>query len=76
LLAAPEAQDTRSAPRAGIILSLAARYRPIFYAYLSGREISELSAGMHGLSASATLERLAPLIEQLRAARCARVVRG
>jgi ABC-type multidrug transport system ATPase subunit len=38
---------------------------PIFYAYLSGREILELSAGMHGLDVPTTLERLAPLVDKL-----------
>jgi ABC-type multidrug transport system ATPase subunit len=37
----------------------------VFYAYLSGREILELSAGIHGLDPKATLERLTPLIESL-----------
>ena len=39
---------------------------PVFYSYLSGREVLELSAGMHGLDAQATLDRLAPLIAQLK----------
>ncbi len=38
---------------------------PVFYSYLSGRETLELSAGMHGLDPAATLERLAPLVENL-----------
>jgi ABC-type multidrug transport system ATPase subunit len=38
---------------------------PVFYSYLSGRETLELSAGMHGLDPQATLDRLAPLVEQL-----------
>jgi ABC-type multidrug transport system ATPase subunit len=38
---------------------------PIFYAYLSGREILELSAGMHGLDVPSTLTRLAPVVERL-----------
>ena len=41
---------------------------PIYYPYLSGREILELSAGMHGLDASATLARLAPLVDRLQLA--------
>jgi ABC-type multidrug transport system ATPase subunit len=41
---------------------------PIFYSYLSGREILELSAAMHGLDPKATLERLGPTIAQLRLA--------
>jgi len=41
---------------------------PIFYSYLSGREILELSAAMHGLDVAATLDRIAPLIGQLRLA--------
>src|SRR6516165_12385029 len=39
---------------------------PIFYSYLSGREILELSAAMHGLDPKATLERLGPTIARLR----------
>ena len=38
---------------------------PVFYSYLSGREILELSAGMHGLAAAATLARIAPLVARL-----------
>lgn len=38
---------------------------PVFYAYLSGREILLLSAGLHDLDPTLTVERLAPLIEQL-----------
>jgi ABC-type multidrug transport system ATPase subunit len=41
---------------------------PIFYSYLSGREILELSAAMHGLHPKATLDRLGPTIAQLRLA--------
>ncbi len=41
---------------------------PVFYSYLSGREILELSAGMHGLDVTATLQRMAPVIAQLRMA--------
>ena len=39
---------------------------PVFYSYLSGREILELSAAMHGLDVPAALARLAPTIEALR----------
>jgi ABC-type multidrug transport system ATPase subunit len=39
---------------------------PIFYSYLSGREILELSAAMHGLDPKATLDRLGPTIARLR----------
>ena len=38
---------------------------PVFYSYLSGREILELSAGMHGLNPEQELSRLATLIERL-----------
>ena len=38
---------------------------PVFYSYLSGRDILELSAGMHGLEGAVTLKRLAPLIGRL-----------
>ncbi|HEV2666118.1 MAG TPA: ABC transporter ATP-binding protein, partial [Blastocatellia bacterium] len=41
---------------------------PVFYSYLSGREILELSAGMHGLNVKAAMDRLAPLIARLRLA--------
>ncbi len=41
---------------------------PVFYAYLSGREILELSAAMHALDARAALERIEPLIATLRLA--------
>ena len=39
---------------------------PVFYSYLSGREILELSAAMHGLDVPVALARLAPTIEALR----------
>src|ERR1700712_3858182 len=38
---------------------------PVFYTYLSGREILQLSAGLHDLDPAITLQGLAPLIEQL-----------
>ena len=38
---------------------------PVFYSYLSGREVLELSAGMHGLDVDASLLRLVPLIARL-----------
>jgi len=41
---------------------------PIFYSYLSGREILELSAAMHGLNPGETLDRIAPVIAKLRLA--------
>jgi len=41
---------------------------PEFYSYLSGREVLELSAAMHGLDVRATLDRIAPLIAKLRLA--------
>jgi len=41
---------------------------PIFYSYLSGRELLELSAAMHGLDVGATMERMAPMIARLRLA--------
>jgi ABC-2 type transport system ATP-binding protein len=41
---------------------------PVFYSYLSGREILELSAAMHGLDATATVDRMAPIIAKLRLA--------
>jgi ABC-type multidrug transport system ATPase subunit len=41
---------------------------PVFYSYLSGREMLALSAAMHGLDAAAALERLAPTTARLRLA--------
>jgi ABC-2 type transport system ATP-binding protein len=39
---------------------------PVFYSYLSGREVLELSAAMHGLDPAETLHRLAPIMAKLR----------
>src|SRR5215510_6180083 len=39
---------------------------PVFYSYLTAREVLELSAGMHGLDIKATMDRMAPLIARLR----------
>jgi ABC-2 type transport system ATP-binding protein len=41
---------------------------PVFYSYLSGREVLELSAAMHGLDLVTTSLRMKPLIAQLRLA--------
>jgi len=41
---------------------------PVFYSYLSGREILELSAAMHGLNVAEAMERLTPTIARLRLA--------
>jgi ABC-type multidrug transport system ATPase subunit len=41
---------------------------PVFYSYLSGREILELSAGMHGLDVKAAMDRVKPLTARLRLA--------
>jgi ABC-2 type transport system ATP-binding protein len=41
---------------------------PVFYSYLSGREVLELSAAMHGLDVRQTMTRVGPLIAQLRLA--------
>jgi ABC-2 type transport system ATP-binding protein len=38
---------------------------PVFYSYLSGREILELSAGMHDLDPTVAVGRLEPLIKRL-----------
>ena len=38
---------------------------PVFYSYLSGQEVLELSAAMHGLEPDATIARLRPLIERM-----------
>jgi ABC-type multidrug transport system ATPase subunit len=39
---------------------------PIFYSYLSAREILELSAAMHGLDSDETMSRLDPLIARMK----------
>lgn len=39
---------------------------PIFYSYLSGWEILELSAAMHGLNVPAAMRRMTPVMTQLR----------
>jgi ABC-type multidrug transport system ATPase subunit len=39
---------------------------PVFYSYLSGREVLELSASMHGLDPKATIDRVLPLIDRMR----------
>lgn len=41
---------------------------PIFYSYLSGREVLELSAAMHGLDVRTAMARIAPLMARLRLA--------
>jgi len=41
---------------------------PVFYSYLSGREVLELSAAMHGLDVAATMARIEPLMRELRLA--------
>jgi ABC-type multidrug transport system ATPase subunit len=38
----------------------------VFYSYLSGWEILELSAAMHGLDVKPTMKRISPLISRLR----------
>src|SRR5215470_4408858 len=39
---------------------------PVFYSYLSGQEVLELSAAMHGLDVRAAMSRIAPIIAKLR----------
>jgi ABC-2 type transport system ATP-binding protein len=39
---------------------------PVFYSYLSGYEVLELSAAMHGLDVSATMSRISPILSKLR----------
>jgi ABC-2 type transport system ATP-binding protein len=39
---------------------------PAFYSYLSGREVLELSAAMHGRDVRATMDRIAPIMAKLR----------
>jgi ABC-type multidrug transport system ATPase subunit len=41
---------------------------PVFYSYLSGREVLELSAAMHGLDADTAVNRITPIIAKLRLA--------
>src|SRR5713226_10072443 len=41
---------------------------PVFYSYLSGREVLELSAAMHGLDAQTAIDQMAPVIAKLRLA--------
>jgi ABC-2 type transport system ATP-binding protein len=41
---------------------------PVFYSYLSGREVLDLSAAMHGLDPIETTGRITPLIAKLRLA--------
>ena len=41
---------------------------PVFYSYLSGRELLELSAGMHGLDVEAAMDWIVPLAMRLRLA--------
>jgi ABC-type multidrug transport system ATPase subunit len=38
---------------------------PVFYSYLSGMEVLELSAGMHGLDVKEAIAGLSPLIERM-----------
>jgi ABC-2 type transport system ATP-binding protein len=38
---------------------------PVYYSYMSGREVLALSAAMHGLDVNQTMKRLDPLIESL-----------
>lgn len=39
---------------------------PVFYSYLSGQEVLELSAAMHGLDPRSTITRIWPVISKLR----------
>jgi ABC-2 type transport system ATP-binding protein len=41
---------------------------PVFYSYLSGREVLELSAAMHGLDVRAAMDRIDPIMAKLRLA--------
>jgi len=38
---------------------------PVFYSFLSGREVLELSAAMHGLDANEAILKLQPLIDRM-----------
>jgi ABC-2 type transport system ATP-binding protein len=48
---------------------------PVFYSYLSGREVLELSAAMHGLDVIDTMHRIEPMIAQLRLATTSTITR-
>lgn len=39
---------------------------PVFYSYLSGREVLELSAAMHGLDVASAMGRISPVVSRLR----------
>lgn len=39
---------------------------PVFYSYLSARELLQLSAGMHGLDVEAAMDRIGPIAARLR----------
>ena len=39
---------------------------PVFYSYLSGRELLALSAGMHGLDGEAAVDAIMPVVHRLR----------
>lgn len=39
---------------------------PVFYSYLSGREVLELSAAMHGLDVGTAMDRIMPIVRELR----------
>jgi ABC-type multidrug transport system ATPase subunit len=41
---------------------------PVFYSYLSGREVLELSAAMHGLNVRMAMNRIDPIMSKLRLA--------
>jgi ABC-type multidrug transport system ATPase subunit len=41
---------------------------PVFYSYMSGCEVLELSAAMHGLDVAATMRRIEPIMAKLRLA--------
>src|SRR5258706_15555624 len=41
---------------------------PVFYSYLSGRQVLELSAAMHGLDGRAAMARIDPIMAKLRLA--------
>ncbi|MBN1905889.1 MAG: hypothetical protein JW927_12405 [Deltaproteobacteria bacterium] len=38
---------------------------PVYYSYMSGKEVLALSAAMHGLDVDQTMKRLDPLIANL-----------
>jgi ABC-type multidrug transport system ATPase subunit len=61
--------DGRDAFEERVVLKRVVGYlpdEPVFYSYLSGREILELSAGMHDLDVATAVSRVMPLVQRLK----------